>query len=113
MKIEYQVKYLRDPYGNLTRLTPMKVILDDSDSVIAEMEVSALEFATSKTEEAVLHAITEAKAVIKLELDRMLAYDPMSELPTKGVSSPQYGFTLGSCVAAILDIAAYSASASR
>lgn len=103
-------KYRTDDYNTLISIDLIKSIRDDSDELIAEIQVPPNEFALALSEEEISSLLVEARDQIFLEISRLTSYDPASTLPTKGLSSPPSGAIIGRLVSTILEVGAYSAS---
>lgn len=110
MNTRYYIKYVRNEYGNLTRVVPTKEILSDTGEVLAEVQVSTIEFSESVGSESIAPFFSEAALSVTAEATKALAYDPESTLATKGISAPPYGSMLGEALATLLEIGAYLVS---
>lgn len=106
MNWEYSLKILRDAGGNIARITPIKELKSEANELLASVEVSTSEYASSIPDSGVLEFFANSKTLFQEEISSMLGYDPALETLNKGISGSNAGYSLGSSLSVVLDISA-------
>jgi hypothetical protein len=106
MNWEYSLKILRDTSGNIARVTPVKELKSEANEVLASVEISPAEYASSIPDSEVLEFFSSSKALFQQEVSLILGYDPTLETLNKGISGSNAGYALGSSLSVVLDIGA-------
>ena len=104
MNWEYSLKILRDASGNVARITPVKELKSDTGELVASVEVSPADYASSIPDSGIAEFFTSSEALFQAEVSSMLGYNPSLDTANKGVSGSNSAYSLGASLSVVLDI---------